>query len=749
MSELISAKIICDTKAPNGKRCTTFVLKYPRVLLAEINTHKCLCLSGDTKITFDAPGSVEVGKKARYNRSIEKLYQMWVGECPRKRKIVYNNLGLIEEDRIYRTSELATLTNVKIANYTLACRSGKLPSTSTGSNKQKTYYVKGSDFLDYTKQNSATSYRFAVQKMWLRNLDENTGEFVHATIKDVMYSGRQEVYQITTKGGYVLKCTRNHRLYTNLGYRTLDDLNLRRIGASTSFAFDKNAFMLGTNGARKGDKPLDVGQIKQLRKEGFTYPVIAELLDVSLDRVKHFVRRQGIADGKTGTLITVNGDKRVPWNTGKSYKLSEDSKKSMLEKFPRKKGKDNPSWKGGWRASTNFNQQLYVFIKQHKSEVLSKYGGKCVLSGRTDRIHCHHIIPVYKDKTKAFSVDNLIPLNAEIHRWLHANHLEDKFIEFYNKNQLHLFIDSLDEEVKQSWPKDKPKRMPGKLYVKFDEIVGVTYIGEEDTYDIEVCNTDYHNFVANGIVVHNCKNTASSRAIPFATLIKNIREETYIPCHVGKNCKGMQSMEPLSIAEQAEFETWCQNLFETVSIQCETIQAKLDIHKQWINRYVEPWMYVTQIVSGTEWSNFFALRTHEAAHPDVQILAKQMWDLYSTETPVDGDYHLPFISEQDDLELFNQDILPDYGTMAMISAGRCARVSYLTHEGVRDVQKDIDLANRLKSMGHMSPFEHQAVAAPKASHKSGPFEGFIQYRKTIPNENITEFNGYKKNEGQL
>lgn len=253
------------------------------------------------------------------------------------------------------------------------------------------------------------------------------------------------------------------------------------------------------------------------------------------------------------------------------------------------------------------------------------------------------------------------------------------------------------------------------------------------------------------INTHKClvKNTASSRAIPFGAMLDNIRQETYIPCHVGKNCKGMQSMEPLSIAEQAEFETWCQNLFETVSIQCETIQAKLDIHKQWINRYVEPWMYVTQIVSGTEWSNFFALRTHEAAHPDVQILAKQMWDLYSTETPVDGDYHLPFISEQDDLELFNQDILPDYGTMAMISAGRCARVSYLTHEGVRDVQKDIDLANRLKSMGHMSPFEHQAVSAPKASHKSGPFEGFIQYRKTIPNENITEFNGYKKNEGQL
>jgi hypothetical protein len=74
----------------------------------------------------------------------------------------------------------------------------------------------------------------------------------------------------------------------------------------------------------------------------------------------------------------------------------------------------------------------------------------------------------------------------------------------------------------------------------------------------------------------------------------------------------------------------------------------------------------------------------------------------------------------------------------LISAGRCARVSYLTHEGVRDVEADIALAERLLASGHMSPFEHQAIAAPYDMH-SGNFIGWIQHRKTLVGE-VRTFN---------
>jgi hypothetical protein len=44
----------------------------------------------------------------------------------------------------------------------------------------------------------------------------------------------------------------------------------------------------------------------------------------------------------------------------------------------------------------------------------------------------------------------------------------------------------------------------------------------------------------------------------------------------------------------------------------------------------------------------------------------------------------------------------------MTSAGRCARVSYVTHANKRDPKADIELAGMLLSGGHMSPLEHPA-----------------------------------------
>jgi thymidylate synthase ThyX len=38
----ITAEIIADSLAPNGSRCTTFVLTFPRIVLAEFNTHRAI-----------------------------------------------------------------------------------------------------------------------------------------------------------------------------------------------------------------------------------------------------------------------------------------------------------------------------------------------------------------------------------------------------------------------------------------------------------------------------------------------------------------------------------------------------------------------------------------------------------------------------------------------------------------------------------------------------------------------------------
>ncbi len=87
----------------------------------------------------------------------------------------------------------------------------------------------------------------------------------------------------------------------------------------------------------------------------------------------------------------------------------------------------------------------------------------------------------------------------------------------------------------------------------------------------------------------------------------------------------------------------------------------------------------------------------------------------------------------------------DFEHWCKVSVGRCARVSYLTHDGKRDLAQDVRLHDQLLAAGHMSPFEHVAGPMNKdefdywyAGHAAGAFcgnfRGWVQYRKLIPHE---------------
>jgi hypothetical protein len=120
-----------------------------------------------------------------------------------------------------------------------------------------------------------------------------------------------------------------------------------------------------------------------------------------------------------------------------------------------------------------------------------------------------------------------------------------------------------------------------------------------------------------------------------------------------------------------------------------------------------------------------------------------MREAMANSTPVHvnhGEWHLPLVSGVDLHELLAEGYAMEQ--IVRISAGRCARVSYLTHDGKREPVKDIELCDRLVTSGHMSPLEH--VATPGVFHNNGEtneqvpfignFKGWLQLRKTIPNE---------------
>lgn len=230
------------------------------------------------------------------------------------------------------------------------------------------------------------------------------------------------------------------------------------------------------------------------------------------------------------------------------------------------------------------------------------------------------------------------------------------------------------------------------------------------------------------------RNAASSRAIPVRKLIKNVLRDPYVPETFGANKRGMQAGAAVrgwrSVAARY---TWLALIY--VSCFFAWIFSKLGIHKQWANRVIELFSWHTAIISATEWENFFNLRCHPDAQPEIRILAELIRDAMNESTPEElseGDWHLPFIYEEDREE--ESSVLE----LVKVAVGRCARVSYLTHFGKRDLSADKSLCNKLAEDGHMSPFEHVAqVVAPKSGENYGNFSApWKQYRKFIPGEAV-------------
>lgn len=255
------------------------------------------------------------------------------------------------------------------------------------------------------------------------------------------------------------------------------------------------------------------------------------------------------------------------------------------------------------------------------------------------------------------------------------------------------------------------------------------------------------------------KNSASSRAIPTSKLIQMVNDDPWVPDYIGKNQKGMQPGEELTDSERDEaVRVWLDA--KSNSVRAAEHLLSLGVHKGVINRLLEPWMWITIIASATEMPNMYALRLHKDAEPHYQHLTRMSKAALDASTPRQlkvGEWHLPMWGDSgghaDDEALLGTYVDSKNGLLKMdvrrmmqeelrvkIAVGRCARVSYLTHDGRRDLGEDITLHDRLVVQRplHASPAEHVAQALDTLEW-SGNFQGWKQYRKLLPHENITSW----------
>ena len=386
-----------------------------------------------------------------------------------------------------------------------------------------------------------------------------------------------------------------------------------------------------------------------------------------------------VAGSKDHRILTVNGWKTIE-------QLTEDDFLIVRKYGKKDKLKSNrfAYISNVWRSSWQLKQKTK----------LKKLDDRCRVCKIYEGVDIHHIIPVYIDASKALDESNITLLCENCHKLAHKS---------------------------QGW------QSGFSLYGAQVKVTSIKFRGFEDTYDLEIAG-EFPNFLANGITVHNSKSTASSRAIPTSKIIEQVLNSPVIPAFIGKNKSGMQAVEEVIGSERQEFlDSWLSA--RDYAVDHAQKMLKLGIHKQVVNRLLEPWMWAKVIFSSTHYDNFFRLRANKMAQPEFRVVAEKMLELYITNKPKElgyGQWHMPYI---DDLDSSLSDEIK-----CKVSSARCARVSYLNHLGVRDIEKDLELYDRLVKEMHCSPLEQ--VATP-CDGSWGNFTGWKQFRKVI----FPEFEG--------
>lgn len=273
----------------------------------------------------------------------------------------------------------------------------------------------------------------------------------------------------------------------------------------------------------------------------------------------------------------------------------------------------------------------------------------------------------------------------------------------------------------------------------------------------------YPRFIHSEMMTHKdfSRSAASSRAIPVRKMLSQVWNKPAMPIHWGKNQPGMQAAHAI--------QGWKKTVLRNLWMMCGRtvcvfvwVAMKMGLHKQVANRMLEPWQLMQVTLTTCKLANFYNLRIHEAAQPEIRHLATLMrLAQHGSEPKIlrAGEWHLPWITDED---------IADVGGMAgtdkeqtellkKMSAARCARSSYANFKGERSIDSDLETYGKLVDSEpvHASPCEHQATPDQQITavitipgqtttmqrqwanpNLHGNLTGYIQYRNTLPNHYI-------------
>ena len=455
---------------------------------------------------------------------------------------------------------------------------------------------------------SRTGEQFGLRKKIksrkLRVLNTQTDEFDAGHIVDVFVSGVKDCYRITLANGKHVTLTPDHKVLTPDGWAPLKDAIGLEVTASGTATFSKHT-ELACNGIHiEGAQDTYQNQewLAEAKKRYGCLQKIADAAGCSTHTIRKWLARFGLQFDPLENLAGVNG--KPVWNKGKRgysvvREFTEEHRAAIREA---RSGEKSNFWKGG---VTSERKNIARWTNEQASEIHAQNGYACALCRSTENLETHHVVPVYADLSLSRDLKNLTTLCRRCHRYIHANNLEEDFA-----------TGVLD--APQSFP-DKPRGKGNTLVARYSSVIAVEFLGPQTVYDITVDHPE-HNFVGNGVVLHNCYNEVSRRYV-------DDEPEFYAPSEWRSRPEG-------SVKQGSEGKhPYSDNIRSGYS---EIVDELKDHYTQMINngvapeqaRMILPQSMLTEYwVTGSlyAWANAYIQRSDSHAQLEIQELAKQ-WD---------------------------------------------------------------------------------------------------------------------------
>jgi thymidylate synthase (FAD) len=558
-----------------------FHIRCPIFVAREWMRHRIGCLTGDTIVTFvDTNGHAQ----PRLAKTMGELWSTWsMGE---------RDGHAVNVGRAGRISELAGMGE-----------SQRAIVTDVGAGRRSVRSV-------LEGRGGRRNGRWRIRGMNLRVLDESTNEFGVGHIDDIVDKGVQPVYRVTLADGKALTLTENHRVLTDEGWNTLREaVGLVGDGGEARQTRPARFVTNGTPAYR------DPEWLRARRAEGRSVQEIADAAQCSYHTVRKWLQIHELRFTREERHRS-----RTPWNKGvRGYKTSLRHSAEHLEAIRRAgSGRRSNFWRGG---VTTERASVAAWATSKASTVHAQYDYACQSCGtRGRRLHVHHIVPVWADASKARDIGNLITVCGACHRRIHRT--QDSELAFAREHT---------DQIGFALDLPAPDRRGWKLTGHPIAVVSVEYIGLRQTYDLCVDGPS-HNFVANGIVVHNSFNEFSLRYAK-ATDDFYVPERDDVRTQVGK--PGAYTFEPvpddLAAHTRDELRKVYDVAYETyVSLVDAGVARELARSVLPVGAYTE--FYWT--VNARALMNFISLRAAETAQREIRRYALAVEAFLAREMPV-------------------------------------------------------------------------------------------------------------------